>query len=168
MSSALTFHFCRLLCTKNAVSAPNNVSSSQNFPGVISSNLVCLEHTSPRPSGIRILHFTPWSECQRSHCSYFTKWPPVVTWSCECTQGSAVDMTMQMTNAMQNKHTTAVIRSIDHQLIDQSIRQYSFITVWSIIKTNKMPCRTALYNRSQRIIYRCYDNKMLLQDERSQ
>jgi len=58
MSSALKFHFCRLLCAKNTVIAPSNVSNSQKlYP----SNPLCgsTRYTPPRPSAMRVLRFTP-------------------------------------------------------------------------------------------------------------
>jgi len=46
MSTALKFHFCRLLCAKNAVSAPN-VSNSSNFPGLYPETPIAGAHPTP-------------------------------------------------------------------------------------------------------------------------
>jgi len=72
ISSALRLHFRGLLCAKNSVNTPGNISNSQNFQGA--SNVFCGSTPVARPSAMRIRHFTPSVQAPtRSHCSYFTK-----------------------------------------------------------------------------------------------
>jgi len=47
MSSGLKFYFCRLLCAKNAVDTPSNISNSPNFPAVIPPNPFAGAHPTP-------------------------------------------------------------------------------------------------------------------------
>jgi len=57
MSSALKFYFYKLLCSKNAVIAPNRISNSQNFWGSVPRILFAAAHPIPTFSRVRpVLH----------------------------------------------------------------------------------------------------------------